>query len=148
MEQTIFDVANWFLSQSPLTHKKLQKLCYYAEAWSEALLGTSISKNATFEAWVHGPVNYDLWRKYSHYGWNVIKQAEACPDFPPEKEEILGSVWLTYKGLTGTQLETLTHREDPWKNQRVGLSPFERSNNIIQVEDMAKYYRALYDNGD
>ena len=26
----IFDVANWFLSKEEMTHKKLQKLCYYA----------------------------------------------------------------------------------------------------------------------
>ncbi len=144
MEQTIFDVADWFLFQSVMTHKKLQKLCYYAEAWCEALLGTPISHNATFEAWIHGPVNYDLWSEYSDYGWNLIERVEVCPDFPSEKEEILESVWLTYGDLTGTQLETLTHREDPWKKQRVGLLPFERSNNVIQVEDMAKYYRSVY----
>lgn len=144
MEQTIFDVANWFLFQSPLTHKKLQKLCYYAEAWSEALLGSPIAQEATFEAWAPGPVNRRLWQYYVRYGWNRIDQVEVCPSFPPEKEEVLESVWLTYGNLTGTQLETLTHREDPWRNQRLGLSSFERSENIIQVEDMVKYYRSLY----
>lgn len=28
----IFDIANAFLSIEPQTHKKLQKLCYYAYA--------------------------------------------------------------------------------------------------------------------
>lgn len=36
MEETgkysIFDVANWFLSKGDMTQKKLQKLCYYAQA--------------------------------------------------------------------------------------------------------------------
>lgn len=28
------EVAEWFLRKEPMTHKKLQKLCYYAQAWS------------------------------------------------------------------------------------------------------------------
>ena len=35
--EKVMDVANWFLSQSSMTHKKLQKLCYYAQAWHCAL---------------------------------------------------------------------------------------------------------------
>ena len=30
-------VANWFLSRKSLTHKQIQKLCYYAQAWYCAL---------------------------------------------------------------------------------------------------------------
>ena len=34
---TIFDVANYFRSKEEMTHKKLQKLVYYAYAWYIAL---------------------------------------------------------------------------------------------------------------
>ena len=34
----ITDVANWFLLKEDMSHKKIQKLCYYAEAWSETCL--------------------------------------------------------------------------------------------------------------
>lgn len=144
MTQIIFDVAHWFLSKASMTYKKLQSLCYYAEAWSEALLGKPIAKNAVFEAWMHGPINRDLWKEYVRYEWDEIEQTEARPSFPPEKEELLESVWLTYGKLTGTQLETLVHREEPWRKQRLGLSTFESSHKIIQVEDMVKYYQSLY----
>lgn len=144
MTHTIFDVADWFLSRSSMTHKKLQKLCYYAEAWSETLLNAPISEDAKFEAWVHGPVNRNLWNKYKSYGWGEIEQKNISPRFTEKQEEVLESVWLTYHDLTGTQLETLTHQETPWKNQRKGLSVFERSENQIQVMDMVDYYKSIY----
>ena len=37
VKYSIGNIADWFLSQSSMTHKKLQKLCYYLQAWSLAL---------------------------------------------------------------------------------------------------------------
>ena len=31
----VFDLADAFLCIDSMTHKKLQKLCYYAKAWSD-----------------------------------------------------------------------------------------------------------------
>ena len=36
---SVFDIANWFLLKEEMTQKKLQKLCYYAQAWCYALKG-------------------------------------------------------------------------------------------------------------
>lgn len=52
---SIFDIADTFLSIEPMTHKKLQKLCYYAQAWHCALENEPIC-SASFQAWIHGPV--------------------------------------------------------------------------------------------
>lgn len=143
MEQTIFDVADWFLSQAALSHKKVQKLCYYAESWCETFLGQPIATDAFFEARVHGPINSKLFEKYHSFGWRSIKQIEERPKFPAEKEEVLRDVWESYKNLTGTQLENLACKEDPWLKQRIGLSKFEYSNNIIQIQDMIEYYSSI-----
>jgi len=45
MEQQQYDintVANWFLNKYSMSHKKLQKLCYYAEAWHQALYNSPL----------------------------------------------------------------------------------------------------------
>ena len=34
---SIYEIADWFLNKGPMTQKKLQKLCYYAQAWNYAL---------------------------------------------------------------------------------------------------------------
>lgn len=73
----ITDVANWFLLKEDMSHKKIQKLCYYAEAWSETLLDAPICRNNEFQAWVHGPVNLKLWNLYKdgyEFIYNVLNQ--------------------------------------------------------------------------
>lgn len=41
---TVFDIANYFSSKEDMTHKKLQKLVYYAYAWYIAL-NNEVSSN-------------------------------------------------------------------------------------------------------
>jgi uncharacterized phage-associated protein len=53
---TIQQIAQWFLCKESMTHKKLQKLCYYAQAWNLALHNSELFEDR-FEAWVHGPVS-------------------------------------------------------------------------------------------
>ena len=54
-----------------MTHKKLQKLCYYAYSWFIYMENDDIENienrlfEEKFQAWVHGPVNYELYLKYS-----------------------------------------------------------------------------------
>ena len=36
--EDIYDIAKWFLSQSSMTPKKLQKMVYYAYAWFITLM--------------------------------------------------------------------------------------------------------------
>lgn len=62
---SIFDVANWFLSKSDMTHKKLQKLCYYAQAWTYALKGYRL-EDTDYQAWVHGSVSTVLWERFRY----------------------------------------------------------------------------------
>ena len=31
---SVFDIADWFLKKGNMTQKKLQKMCYYAQAWT------------------------------------------------------------------------------------------------------------------
>ena len=53
-------VAQYFLWKSSMSHKKLEKMCYYAQAWYLANHGRPLMPNR-FEAWVHGPVSPDLY---------------------------------------------------------------------------------------
>ena len=78
---TIQQIAQWFLGKESMTHKKLQKLCYYAQAWHLALHGSELFAER-FEAWVHGPVSPVLYSIYADYGWEKIPSettdAHAC----------------------------------------------------------------------
>ena len=63
---SVFDIANWFLSKEPMTQKKLQKLCYYAQAWCYALNNYRLM-DTVFEAWIHGPVSPPLYDKFKNF---------------------------------------------------------------------------------
>ena len=67
----IFDLADAFLSINAMTHKKLQKLCFYAKAWYLALYDHNLISEK-FEAWVHGAVQPELYQKYKAYGFDYI----------------------------------------------------------------------------
>ena len=55
---------------------------------------------------------------------------------------MIDSVLDVYAGFTGTQLEELTHREDPWLKARGDRHPAERCSDEISEEVMMAYYSA------
>jgi hypothetical protein len=63
----ILDIACWFLHKEAMSHRKLQKLCYYAQAWFFTLENIRLT-DAIFEAWIHGPVSPSLYQHFKKYG--------------------------------------------------------------------------------
>lgn len=140
----IYQIAKWFLEKSPMNQKKLQKLCYYTQAWAYVFENKKI--NFEFEAWVHGPVNRDLWNKLRDYGYSEISvsvlQNFAC-NFDENTIDLLEQVWKVYGPLNAIELENLSHSEEPWENARKGYGTFEPSSEIISALDMREYYNSL-----
>lgn len=145
-EYSVFDIASWFLCKESMTPKKLQKLCYYAQAWSNALLKKDILNDTKFEAWAHGPVSPELFSKYREYKWNMIPKEEEHITLDEQTDDLLESVWITYGEKSANELEALTHTEMPWRmaRNRAGASEGERCNELISADDMANYYRSIY----
>lgn len=141
---SIFDVANWFLLKAELTPKKLQKLCYYVQAWCFALRGYRFA-NTDFEAWVHGPVSPALWERFKSFGYDPIKfHGKIRTSFASEDLQLLEDVWDTYGNQSGNSLEALTHREMPWMEARKGYEPNERCSVVISPLSMAVFYKSIY----
>lgn len=143
------DVACYFLYRvdrevgdtiSPL---KLQKLVYYAQAWSLALKDKPLFPEE-IQAWVHGPVVYKIWDAYKEYRYSAIPlPSDPLPEFVDDQIEVLDEVWNAYGELSAKRLEQLTHSETPWIKARQGLNAGERSQNIISLDDMKSYYLSL-----
>ncbi len=145
MKRTVFDVANWFLEKESMTPKKLQKLVYYYFAWGQALLQKDVIHKCEFEAWVHGPVNKDLYRKYKRFGWTDILEHDEPPEFSIDEEELLESVWMTYGDKSANELEALTHQEEPWLKARGSCEENDVCTNVIDTGVMREYYLNLYE---
>lgn len=145
MTYSIFDIANWFLHKVTCDQKKLQKLCYYAQAWHLAMYGSELC-TASFEAWVHGPVNRMLWDYTKKYGFEDIPAdyfQKSAKEIDDGTDQFLNRVLVTYGGFSGFDLECLSHTEDPWINARTGCSEMERCTRDITNKDMMNYYRSL-----
>ncbi len=95
---SVFDVANWFLTHEAMTHKKLQKLCYYAQDWFYALKNQRFM-NTEFQAWIHGPASPVLYACFKSFGFEKIK-IKGTPKFSFSAEDtaFLNEVWETYGG--------------------------------------------------
>lgn len=144
----VFDVADWFLSKEPMTHKKVQKLTYYYKAWGWALYNQDMIPGYEFQAWVHGPVSPELFQKYKGNFWMDLPQT---PDnshvFNARELSLLSSVWETYGGMSANALEVQTHLEEPWRRARGGLPENVNCENVISWEVMRDYYRSVYNEG-
>lgn len=141
---SVFDIANWFLSKEEMTHKKVQKLCYYAQAWCYALRGYRL-ENTDYQAWVHGPVSPALWEKFKSFGYDPIRiVGKPRVTIAEEDVKLLEDVWDTYGENTGNALEALTHRELPWIEARRGYAPEEKCTVAISPRSMASYYKSIY----
>lgn len=141
---SIFDIANWFLEKEEMTQKKMQKLCYYAQAWCYALKGYRL-EDTDYQAWVHGPVSPVLWERFKSFGYDpIIIKGHTAAEIDAEDEKLLEDVWDTYGENTGNALEALTHRELPWIEARRGYEPDERCTVVISPATMAAYYKSIY----
>lgn len=139
---TVFDVAKYILEQGlpNMTHKKLQKLCYYVQAWSLAVRGVRMM-DCEFEAWVHGPVCRELYN-YFKFGLDVdkVNALKTIEIAGTDAAEFTDIVLRMYGKYTGSDLEVMTHAELPWKEARRGLHYWELSSNVISEDLMATYY--------
>lgn len=140
-----------------MSHLKLQKLLYYVQAFHLAYFGAPLIDD-TFEAWLHGPVSKKVFDslKDSSLLYNDITfegDTEKINDavkfqLASEQLDLIQDVLSEYATLSGTQLENLTHSEQPWIDARKECDFGDACRVVIPNEVMAVYYRGqLYPNG-
>lgn len=124
-----------------LTHMRLQKLMYYAQAWSLAMRRRPLF-DGRIEAWAHGPVVRDLYSCLAKYGRQPIPPdaLSESNDLTEEQRRFVASVWEAYKGFTAFSLRSMTHNEAPWINARGGASPTESCDSEITHEAMLAFF--------
>jgi uncharacterized phage-associated protein len=145
------EIADWFLCQidreagDSITHLKLQKLVYYAQAWALALLKRPLFEE-DIQAWAHGPVVPSIYKRFKGFRWSALGLPPNCPKMKGDDLNLLKDVFRVYGKCNARHLEELTHQEDPWKNSRGDLSPEVGSSRIISKESMAIFYRTMFEN--
>lgn len=141
----ILIVAKYFLSLGSMNHKKLQKLCFYAQAWHLAFTGNKLM-DTDFEAWIHGPVSPRLYNEYKEWRGLVIPQ-RTCPEDELHTLEnfkkFLHKIYDLYKEYSADELEELTHSEEPWIEARKGYKKKDICRVVINNQTITDFYRGL-----
>ncbi|HEY5221000.1 MAG TPA: type II toxin-antitoxin system antitoxin SocA domain-containing protein [Candidatus Paceibacterota bacterium] len=140
-------IAEYFIKKSQaegrvITNKKLQKLLYYAQAWSLVFNDKKIF-DAPIEAWVHGPAVQEVYSAYKEFGFGNITTPVNEHDLvtlTSEEKKVLEDVWKAYGKFDADYLEILTHNEAPWQEARGGIAADESCSNVISTESMKAYY--------
>ena len=146
MIASIFDVAKFILTRcGSMTTMKLQKLCYYCQAWSLAWDGEPLFSEE-FEAWANGPVCPQLFSQHRGVfvvgpGWTALPEQ----NFPFSREQIetMEAVLRDYGSKTPHWLSELTHKEAPWREARAGIPDGMPSTVVIEKDMMQQYYGGL-----
>lgn len=141
---TVFDTAKYILhSKGRMSTMKLQKLCYYCQAWSLVWDDTELFPEE-FEAWANGPVCRDLFTQ-TRGQFSVTEDDEPgdISNLTAEQKETIDSVLDYYFPHNAQWLSELTHLEEPWQLAREGIPAGVGSTNIITKESMAMYYGSL-----
>ncbi|MDQ5909343.1 MAG: hypothetical protein QG599_1438 [Pseudomonadota bacterium] len=141
----VFDVAAYILDrQGPMSAMKLQKLVYYAQAWSLVWDDAPLFPNR-IEAWANGPVVRDLYEVHcGQYQVNAsLFRPHAEGGLNATQIETIDTVLGFYANHSAQWLSDQTHAEDPWRLAREGLADRERGEREITLAALAEYYGAL-----
>ena len=141
---TVFDAAKYILEkQGRLSTMKLQKLCYYAQAWSLVWDDAPLF-GEDFEAWMNGPVCPELFF-FSQGSFSVgADEMQGNSDALKEyQKETVDAVLEHYGNKDAQYLSQLTHMEQPWQEARAGIPIGRPCRNVITKENMAMYYAAI-----
>ena len=141
----VVDVAKYILGKTGrITSMKLQKLMYYAQAWSLVWEEAPLF-DEDFQAWANGPVLPSLYQ--THRGMfevdvSLVETGNALR-LNDEQRDTVNRVVDFYGKRSAQQLSTLTHREQPWREARDKLPPLEPCINVITKASMHEFYASL-----
>lgn len=171
MDTRLFDIAlvaryialSLLAKQMSVSPLKLQKLLYYAQAWSMVFFGRERQLFAEVpQAWVNGPVYptiYAQWRDRNmcdhlsptDFGTseedisNAFEATVQALQLTEDEIRLLEQIVLKYGSKSQNYLIFLTHSELPWCEKREGLKPYERSVLPLSLDTMYSYYKERHE---
>jgi uncharacterized phage-associated protein len=145
---SVHDVAAYILAKhGPMSAMKLQKLCYYAQAWSLAWDQAELFPD-DFEAWANGPVTRALYNAHcGQFSVTTWSQGDSSK-LTCEQQATVDAVLDAYGKHTAQQLSELTHREGPWRAARASTPDMVRSEAVITKQSMQDFYASLITRDD
>lgn len=139
-DSKVVDVAAYVLSRGARSAHDLQKLVYFAQAWSLAWDGRELFEDR-IEAWPKGPVAPRLFRE--HRQQFMVNAVPGDPAALTDQEKANIDAVLDFYGALGpVTLVEMTHQDQPWLEARGDLGEGARSQRPITHQAMRRFYSA------
>ncbi|MBR6642254.1 MAG: DUF4065 domain-containing protein [Lachnospiraceae bacterium] len=140
----VFDVAKYILEKKgAMSTMKLQKLCYYAQAWSLVWDDKPLFSEE-FEAWANGPVCRELFnRTEGKFSVSSEEEIGGEGNLTDNEKATINHVLEHYGEQNAQWLSQLTLMESPWNEARVGIPEGVGCERVITKESMAIYYSGI-----
>lgn len=119
-----------------ITNLKLQKMLYYCQGFSIAILKKSLFSDKIL-AWKHGPVIRSVYNDYRKYNGDIITEIENgdLSKLSNEQKCLIDDVYSVYGKYSAWHLRNLTHEEPTWKN----IYEADKDNEIT-LESLEQYF--------
>lgn len=137
------DIANFFIDitrskeEGYITDLKVNKLLYFAQAWSLVRLGRPLF-DESIEAWPLGPVVPNVYNAFKKYKSNNITKVHGTysPDiFSDEELQLLIDIQREYGKYAASTLVDMTHKKgSPWEQV------YDGSKHVISNDSIKEYF--------
>lgn len=136
----LYMTAKLITSFNPdITNLALQKLLYFIQGFSTALLNNPIFDDAP-EVWPLGPVYPEIYHRYASYQSDSIDfdieefDIDNIQLFTSDEITLIFLIVKYFGEYSGSALANMTHNTTPWKNHIVG------NNEPITLEELKQYF--------
>ena len=142
------DISSFFITKG-VTPLKLQNLLFYSQVWYFIKHGKLLFDDE-IEAWVLGPVVYNVWNKFRFIRRGDIINRRYIQNEITDSQVVnhLNEIWGIYGGYTGLELVDLTHDEKLWIDARGGIPDGQNSKVVIIVDNKTTAYLRLDEQGN
>ena len=123
---------------SPL---RLQKLLYYAQGLSLALLGRPLFPDRIL-AGRNGPVVESVYRHYESWGARGIEPDDPSSTNPlsATEQQLIRTAWNEYGRYSSLHLDEMARREPAWRDARGELPSDAECNVPLSLDTMARFF--------
>lgn len=122
MAYSALEVSKWILFEAkkrgiPMTHMRLQKYLFYAQAYGSKHNGGYFDVTPLFKENIiadsYGPIVREVFEEYHKYGLDPIEGAET-KEAPKSKIQAIQRVFDDRGHLSDTELSRVVRDEQPW----------------------------------
>lgn len=150
-DKMLLSISYIFDQMQEIPPLALQKILYFIQGIYMVMFGEPLYEEDCM-AWVHGPVYEEVYDLFKDFKYNPVEDnrfaifKERFEELSDQEKKVIDLVINSFGKYSGKVLETITHNESPWKEARTDYEPLQPSREIIDKNEIKKYFSWVAEN--